>query len=433
MENSVNLLPSFLVKHPSIKFIRLQFVDLSGILRCRVLTTQQCLELVREGEHATIGGKCLLYSVTDKTSSIVPPVGLCELHPDWPSLRICAYAPAHASVMCFVYDRYSEEPFHLCPKRKLADFLTDCETSHGKKFLIGFEVEFVLLDASGQAPQTIDTVGAWHTTNGLRGSTLELCEKTVEALQAAGISVLHFHTVEPNQLQLVTGPLSPMAAIDALMHTRECIKHVSVQHGLRATMAPKALSEDLATGAHAHISVNPPTGQENFLAGILRNLPALCAFGMPSYDSYSRVTGLVNAAGTWITWGTENRYVPVRGIKEGRWELRFLDATANLYLAVLMTLAAGMQGWKEEIELELADCQLNPFTLEGKERAELGIVKHMPNSMAEALQMLKESTALDARLGKSLKQNYVAMKELDESQMRTWSADQRRECFTKLF
>jgi glutamine synthetase len=434
MDSRPKTLSSFLLHHPSTKFIRLQFVDLSGILRTRIVTTQHCLDMIAEGQHATVGGKSMLFSVTDRTSSIVAFVGVCELHPDWRSLRVCGYAPGHAAVMCCVYDKYfEEEPFHLCPRRKLADFVTECEASQSKKFLVGFEVEFVLLDPSGEPPRTVDAINAWSTTSGLRGDTLKLIEETVEALQASGISVLQFHTVEPNQLQIATGPLSPLDAIDALMHTNECIKHVSVRHGLRVTMAPKALREDIPTGTHAHISIHPPSGQENFLAGILNNLQTLCAFGLASYDSYSRVTELRNAAGAWVAWGTENRYLPIRGIKNARWELRYLDATANFYLALLATFAAGMQGLKEKAPLQWHDCQQNPLQFGESKRKEFGIVKQLPKSMREAIEILRESTSLDEVLGKSLKPNYIAMKEVDESDMGAWSEDRRREWFTKLF
>ena len=352
MDSGTKTLFTFLLHHPSTKFIRLQFVDLSGILRTRIVTTQHCLDMIAKGQHATVGGKSMLFSVTDKTSSTVASVGLCELHPDWRSLRVCGYAPGHAAVMCCVYDRYfEEEPFHLCPRRKLADFVIECEVSQSKKFLVGFEVEFVLLDPSGEPPRTVDPINAWSVTNGFRGDTLKLMEESVEALQASGISVLQFHTVEPNQLQIATGPLSPLDAIDALMHTNECIKHVSVRHGLRATMAPKPLREDMPTATHAHVSIHPPSGQENFLAGILNSLQTLCAFGLPSYDSYSRITELRNAAGAWVAWGTENRYVPIRAIENARWELRYLDTTANFYLALLTAFSAGMQGLKENMPL----------------------------------------------------------------------------------
>ena len=429
----MDTLPSFLHKHPSVRFIRLQFVDLSGILHTRVIPTQHCLNLVAQGQHATVGGKSMLHAVNDAISSIAPPAGLCELHPDWQSLRICAYAPGHASVMCFVYDTYAKDPFHLCPRRKLVDKLTEWEKTDAVTFLTGFEIEFVLLAASGQAPQTADTINAWSTMAGLRGSNLQLTEAIVEALQDSGISVLLFHTSKPFQLQIATGPLHPVDAIDALMHTHECIKHIAVRYGMHATMAPKPLPENVVTGAHAHVSIKPLDKRESFLAGVLDSLPAIFAFSMASYDSYCRVTGLRNSAGSWVAWGTQNRYVPLRAIETGHWELRGLDATANFYLALLAFLAAGVRGIKEDLPLQARDCQCNPFSLNDEERQELGIVRELPKKLQESIRILKESSVFDEVLGESLKSQYVAMKEVDERDMSNLDEDGRREWFSKMF
>ncbi|KAF2234853.1 protein fluG [Viridothelium virens] len=426
-------LPSFLHKYPSVKYIRLQFVDFSGILHTRFLTVQHCLDLIARDKYPTVGGKSLLHAVNDAISSIVPPAGLCELLPDWQSLRICPYAPGHASVMCFVYDTDSSEPFHLCPRRKLVDQLEEWENVHAVTFSVGFEIEFALLDAAGNVPEDVDAVNAWSTTTGLRGTKLRLIEEIVEALQASEIRVLLFHTDAPNQLQIVTGPSNPVDAIDALMQTHECIKHTSIRYGFRATMAPKPLPEDLATGAHAHISIKPQNKRDNFLAGVLEDLPAIFAFTMPSYDSYHRVTGLRNNAGTWVAWGTENRYVPIRAIKMDHWELRGLDATANFYLALLTTLAGGMRGIKETIPLHSCDCRQNPYELREDERRGLGIVVQLPKNLKESITALKESTVFDAVLGSSLKQQYIAVKEVDERDMGALSAAARREWFVKMF
>ena len=48
-------------------------------------------------------------------------------------------------------------------------------------------------------------------------------------------------TQEPFQFQyeVVTGPMSPLEAADALVHTRETIYNIASKHGLRATFAPR--------------------------------------------------------------------------------------------------------------------------------------------------------------------------------------------------
>jgi glutamine synthetase len=48
-------------------------------------------------------------------------------------------------------------------------------------------------------------------------------------------ALLHLHS----QYEVITGPLSPLKAADALVHTREIIYNIANKHGLRATLAPR--------------------------------------------------------------------------------------------------------------------------------------------------------------------------------------------------
>lgn len=48
------------------------------------------------------------------------------------------------------------------------------------------------------------------------------------------------------QYEVVTGPLPPLEAADALVHTREVITNIASQHGLRATLAPRVFLDNCA-------------------------------------------------------------------------------------------------------------------------------------------------------------------------------------------
>ena len=41
------------------------------------------------------------------------------------------------------------------------------------------------------------------------------------------------------QYEMVTGPLGPLEAADAIVSTRELIYNVATKHGLKATFAPR--------------------------------------------------------------------------------------------------------------------------------------------------------------------------------------------------
>lgn len=91
---------------------------------------------------------------------------------------------------------------------------------------------------------------------------------------------------------------------------------------------------------------------KSFLAGILDLLRPLCAFTLPSHDSYSRIRDLSGTTSTFVTWGTEIRDVPIRKVDHNHWELRCLDATANMYLAAASVIAAGIEGVRSKCELK---------------------------------------------------------------------------------
>jgi glutamine synthetase len=59
----------------------------------------------------------------------------------------------------------------------------------------------------------------------------------------------------------------------------------------------------------------------------------------------------METAGTLVGCGTQNRYLPVRKIRDGHWELRFADATANFYLFLAVVIAAGLRGIQEHEKL----------------------------------------------------------------------------------
>lgn len=69
-----------------------------------------------------------------------------ELRPDWQTLRVCGFAPAHSSVMCFNARLGSSDPFIRCPRKLLSKVLDNFQDELESRLLMGFEIEFILLD-----------------------------------------------------------------------------------------------------------------------------------------------------------------------------------------------------------------------------------------------------------------------------------------------
>jgi len=91
---------SFLTANPSIEFIRYQWLDYSAALMVRVVTRPYAISAAETKSPISLPSPILTACVLD--GSILwedVDVGEDQLWPDWSSLRVCHYAPGHASVM----------------------------------------------------------------------------------------------------------------------------------------------------------------------------------------------------------------------------------------------------------------------------------------------------------------------------------------------
>jgi len=102
-------------------------------------------------------------------------------------------------------------------------------------------MEFILLKSTFPEAEPI-SIHNWSTTASIyTGSTGAIVlEEIADALQAGGIEVQMYHAeAAPGQYEVVTGPLSPLQAADALVYSRELIYNIASKHKLRATFAPR--------------------------------------------------------------------------------------------------------------------------------------------------------------------------------------------------
>ncbi len=128
-----------------------------------------------------------------------------------------------------------------------SDLLRHAKDTAGVEFLVGFETEFILLTKT--LPVRAANAHGWCNANALPTGSKEaqVLEEIVDALGEAGIEVQMYHAeAAPGQYEIVTGPLPPLQAADALVHTRETIYNIASRHGLRATLAPRVFLDNCA-------------------------------------------------------------------------------------------------------------------------------------------------------------------------------------------
>ena len=297
------------------------------------------------------------------------PAGYDELHPDWRSLRVCTYlkdgGTTTASVMCSIKEQSRNFPaWDRDPRSVLASALQRAEKEFGLRFLVGFEIEFVLIDKTNrETSRPLETLNQVYSATAIRDDrVLDVLEECMRSLLKAGIKATHFHSeLGKGMFEIPTGPLRAMDAIDALVYTKEAIQTVAKRHGFLASCYPKPMLKPstLAVGAHVHFSIDDATKEvaDCFLAGILGMMPATCAFSMPCFDSYHRLGGSRGTVGTWVGWGTEDKDVAIRQIsgRTGYWEIRCADQTANMYYTLAAWITAGCSGIRQKKVLKWKD------------------------------------------------------------------------------
>ncbi|KAG8668256.1 hypothetical protein FPOAC2_07546 [Fusarium poae] len=428
-------LAEFLKAHPSTKFIRLQWIDLSGVLRARFLPVDRCLRIASGQENVCLAQNSMIIPISTAPRSF----SLSDYHetwclrPDWQSLCLCGFNRGHATVMSFMDQKDAASRFDKCPRTLLIQTLTRLEKEWGAKALAGFEIEFVILDEQDNIIKPLDRLNGYSRPAGLRGDTLNLVEEVVDALQQSSIAIYHFHAEAWDQLEIALAPQTLLQAIDSLIVAQETIRTICIRRNLKATMTPKPTLAGPLSGLHMHLSLDNLQGgsADCFIAGILSHMGSLCALGMANYDGYVR--SVDDACGAWVGFGTDNRDLPVRKISDWHWEFRMMDATSNPYLFAAGVLLAGLDGLEKTTELVWKDCKFFPQMMDERKRNEHGLNTRMPSTLNEALDHLKQDEVLKMDVGEELMKWYMSVKDKEVEVFGKMNDEQRRIRFLEYF
>ncbi|KAJ7352430.1 hypothetical protein DFH08DRAFT_740339 [Mycena albidolilacea] len=416
-------------------YVRIYWVDLVNIRRCRVVPIEHFKRLLQANRPGVNLAKVCLGLVYLTAAPGFLPIGEYLYSIDVATLKPCPFAPGHWAVQGFFEEKTPIQEadgslsvrVNLCPRTLLRRIIDEIKQFHDTEFLVGFESEFILLKSTN--PIEPVNIHDWSATTGLLAGSVEalVLEEIADGLQTAGIALEMFHPeAAPGQYEIVTGPLAPLEAADALIYTREIIVQTAAKHGLHATFAPRPFMTSAGSSTHAHISVHSTSGEpklaekmskyeSEFLAAVLTHLPAIAAFTLPTAASYKRMADGVWSGGTYVCWGTENREAPMRltnatSPSSRNFEARFIDGTANPHVALAAVFAAGLLGIREKVTLEIQDCPgKSAAEMTEEERRALGITTRMPLSITEAREALERDSALCEVLGKDLVEAYLSV------------------------
>ncbi|MEC9070991.1 MAG: glutamine synthetase family protein, partial [Myxococcota bacterium] len=269
----------------------------------------------------------------------------------------------------------------------------------------------------------------------LRASTFsDMLHDLVESLDEFDVPVEGIHTeTGPGVYEAAIGVDEVIAAADKAALFKTATKELLVRHGVMATFMAKISNDLPGCSGHSHQSLwrdgepafhdaSDPDGMSatfrSYLAGLQALLPDLMAMYCPTVNSYKRTV-----PGAWApttaTWGFENRTAALRVIRSGtgkatRVENRLVGSDMNPYLAFAASLAAGLWGIEQGLELG-APVEGNAYDPDPD-----AII--LPRTLEEAADRMEASEAARAILGDTFVDHYVGT--------RRWEVKEARKAIT---
>ena len=212
----------------------------------------------------------------------------------------------------------------------------------------------------------------------------------------------------------------PLAMADRHVVFKQGIKEIAAQHGKAITFMAKLAANEVGSSCHIHTSLwrnganlfwdaKAKCGSRmfrQFLGGLMKYAPELCAFFAPTINSYKRYQS-ASWAPTKMAWAHDNRTVGFRVVGHGggfRVENRMPGADANPYLAFAATLAAGLAGVDEG--LDCGDVYVGNAYVDPR-------LASLPKSLREAADLLDRSALARKAFGDAVVDFYVHTAKLE--------------------
>ncbi|MDD2878281.1 MAG: type III glutamate--ammonia ligase [Acidiphilium sp.] len=385
-----------------VRYCAASYVDMHGVSKAKMVPISHHAQMLSGSElftGAAMDG--VPQSVHDDEVAAVPDPASCLILPWKPEIA------------WFASDlRYHDQPFDACSRNILKRQLFRA-ARHGLHFNLGIEAEFFVfrsLEDGDFSPLSSRQNLAKPCYDFARLlDNFAWADELVSAMNTLGWDVYSFdHEDGIGQFEIDFMYTDALTMADRYTFFRFMAHEIARKHGGFASFMPKPFADragsgahfnmslaDRATGANCFADVNDRRGCKlgalgyQFIAGVLKHLPAICAVVAPSVNSYKRLVKQGSASGfTWAPvlccYGNNNRTnalrIPLGG---GRVELRAADSACNPYLGTAMVLAAGLEGIENDLDPGIPNSD-NMYMKTDVDLDALGI-KTLPNSLSDAL------------------------------------------------
>ncbi|RQW79415.1 MAG: type I glutamate--ammonia ligase [Methanothrix sp.] len=407
------------IQEKNVEFLRLQFTDISGIVKNVAIPASQMGKALKSG--ISFDGSSIEGFARIQESDMV-------LRPDLSTFTILPWRSKDGSnearLICDVH-LPNGSPFEGDPRFVLRRQL-EAAKEMGYKMNVGPELEFFLFEKQNGGSATTPHDFGGYFDLGPVDLAEDVRREIIRALTLMDFTIeASHHEVARGQHEIDFVYDDALKNADKVVTFKYVTKTIAMREGLRATFMPKPIYGAAGTGMHANISLF--RGEENafydpgapmdisdlarfFVGGLIEHACAITAIANPLINSYKRLVSGFEAP-VYITWSGPNRSSLIR-IPAGRGlstrlEFRSPDPTCNPYLTFAVILAAGLDGIKRGIDPGEA-VDLNVYHLTPAERKAMGI-RTLPANLKEALDYLEQDKVIRAALGEHVFENVMRL------------------------
>jgi len=413
-------------KEHDVKFIRLWFTDILGMLKSFAITVEE-LEMALEEGMGFDGSSIEGFARIDESDMVALP------DPD--TFQLLPWRPrehrAVARMFCDVL-RPGGQPFEGDPRYVLKQNLKRA-ADLGYTYYVGPELEYFYFKSS-EGTEQLDQ-GGYFDLIPLDMAT-DLRRETVLALEEIGIGVEYsHHEVAGSQHEIDMRYTDALTMADNVMTYRLVVKQIAISNGIYATFMPKPIFGVNGSGMHVHQSLfkgdknaffdakdsyNLSKIAKGYIAGLLKYAPEITAVTNQWINSYKRLVPGYEAP-VYLSWARRNRsdlvrvpeYRPGRE-KATRIEFRSPDPACNPYLAFSVMLAAGLEGIEKGMEPP-APVEENVYEMSEAERKKRGI-DILPASLLQAIMLAEKSEVVRKALGEHVFNAFIQNKKIEWNQ-----------------
>lgn len=423
------------VKQEEIKFVSLQFTDVTGAVKSLDIPAGRLADALSEGiwfDGSSVEG---FARIQESDMRLIPDASTYAVLP-WspPNLR-------RARMFCDIF-LPDGEPFLGDPRGTLKRVLERVK-ARGWTYNVGPEPEFFLFKRNGP----VDIHPVPHDVGGYfdfsaSDEAVRVRTELMDALAGMGLVVeMGHHEVALGQHEIDFKFDEALRTADNVLTLKYTVKAIAAQHDLVASFMPKPIFGINGSGMHCHQSIFDQDGKNlffdpddkynlsrlayGFIGGQLAHARALSAIVAPTVNSYKRLVPGYEAP-VYVGWAQINRSALIRiprytsgRVKSMRAELRCPDPSANPYLALATMLAAALDGIDNELPVPEPLNEINVYHLTPEERDAMNIAE-LPGSLSEALRLLEGDKVLREALGPVTYESFIRAKwaEIEEYRMK---------------